>query len=200
MRVFNLNDLKRKGNFRHQNKVVLITTNGKITEKIYFSKFKKENSKITVEVRTDGGSDPITLIKFSTRIKESYDTDRIYCVFDVNGTVEEDLIRAKKMASKHGMITCISNPCFEVWYLLHFDFSTCTLSNYDEVEKELLKHIKDYSKTKDVFEILQPNQHRAISHAQKLDQHHKISDNTTIRMCNPSTQVYAVVEYLNKLV
>jgi len=196
LRTFKLNNNnKRKGNFRIQNKVVLIITNGE-TEEIYFHNFKKENTNVKIEIRQDAGSDPITLIKFSIRIKGEYDADRVYCVYDVNNTSEESLSEAKNRASKHDMITCVSNPCFELWYLLHFGYSTCHFNSYDDIKVELLGHLPDYYKTKDIHGMIQDNQQVAISRAKDLAKHHKNMGNTLIRDCNPSTQIYEVFEYL----
>lgn len=113
MRAFKLdsNALKRKGNFRKQNKVILIIAEK--TEKIYFENFKKLKRGLILEIRKDNGSDPITLIKYSNRIKEDYDTDRVYCVYDVDSTDEDALIEARKLAYEYGMNPCVSNPCLK---------------------------------------------------------------------------------------
>lgn len=199
MRAFKLGSdvLKRKGNFGRQNKVVLIITEK--TEKIYFENFKKLKRGINVEIRKDTGSDPITLVKFSNKIKNDYDVDRIYCVYDVNSTDEDSLIEAQRLASNSGINSCVSNPCFEIWFLLHFDYSTTTLSSYSDVKRELSRYLSDYEKNKNVYGRLQSLQAKAISHAKQLELHHKRECIASIRRCNPSTQIYMLVEYLNSL-
>jgi hypothetical protein len=198
LRSFKLSNdtFKRKGNFRKQNKAILIIAEK--TEKIYFENFKKLKRGVNVEIRKDSGSDPITLIKFSNRIKEEYDVDRVYCVYDVDSTDEGALIEAQNLASEFGISTCISNPCFEIWFLLHFQYSTASLDSYSDVKRELLKYLADYDKNKNVYDKLQLLQAKAIRHAKQLEEHHKQECITSIRRCNPSTQIYVIVDYLNK--
>jgi len=199
LRAFKLGSdvLTRKGNFRRQNRVVLIITEK--TEKIYFENFKKLKRGINVEIRKDAGSDPITLVKFSNKIKNDYDVDRVYCVYDVDSTDEDSLIEAQRLASNFGIISCVSNPCFEIWFLIHFSYSTTSLSSYGDVKRELSKYLSDYEKNKNVYGRLQSLQAKAILNAKQLEQHHKRECIASIRRSNPSTQIYMLVEYLNSL-
>jgi len=103
------------------------------------------------------------------------------------------------MANKSNIIACISNPCFEVWFLLHFSYSTRCLNVFEDVKMELLKYMPDYEKNKDVYHKLQPYQDKAIMNAKKLESHHKNEGKTKVRDCNPSTRVHELVEYLDKL-
>jgi hypothetical protein len=191
------NNLKRRGNFRNRNKIVLIITNGEKTEPIYFENFKKKNSSIKTEIRKESGSDPITLIKFAIRIKDAYDTDRIYCVYDVDSSSDELLRKAKIMADRNSMTACVSNPCFELWFLLHYVNYTSGFSCYEDLKSKLLDYMPDYEKTLDVYARLQPLQQTAISNAKRLMEYHaEEGNNSSIKKCNPSTQVHELVEYL----
>lgn len=192
--------IKRRGNFRDKNKIVLIITNGEKTEPIYFENFKKNNRSIKIEIRKESGSDPVTLIKFAMRVKDAYDTDRIYCVYDVDRSSDELLNRAKNLADKCGMEACVSNPCFEIWYLLHYANSTSMFYSYEDVERKLLDYIPDYKKNLDIYPRLRHLQQDAISNAKGLMEYHAEEGNTSsIRLCNPSTRVYELVEYLNNI-
>jgi len=46
----------------------------------------------------------------------------------------------------------VSNPCFEVWFLLHFGYSTHAFQNNDEVLRNLRKKLPGHKKSLDVSE------------------------------------------------
>ncbi|MEV5198866.1 RloB family protein [Streptomyces sp. NPDC053720] len=47
--------------------------------------------------------------------------DEVWCVIDVEAPVpHEGLTAALKLARQHGVEVALSNPCFELWLLLHF--------------------------------------------------------------------------------
>ena len=45
----------------------------------------------------------------------------------------------------------INNPCFEYWLLLHFEATVKFYSTYDEMLKQLKKHLPDYEKTQKYY-------------------------------------------------
>lgn len=53
-----------------------------------------------------------------------------------------------KLARQNNISVFLSNPCFEIWYLLHFRYSTKLYGSNEEVIKELGSYISDYSKVK----------------------------------------------------
>jgi hypothetical protein len=192
---------KPRAKKRKQRDIVIIVCQGKQTEPNYFKHFKNDsNFVLHIKKRAE---DPVSLVKYAKYLKEvEFDIgpkDRVYCVYDVDNTSDEALNIAKKNASQYGISSCISNPCFELWYLLHFIYSTSCLDSYDDVKNELLKYISYYEKNKDVFERLISKQSCAIENAKKLEKHHTREEIKSIRRRNPSTHVYDVVEYLNKL-
>ena len=193
---------QRCGNKRKQKNLVIIVSQGKKTEPIYFSHFNKATSGFVLRIKSQA-TDPISLIKYGKYLKEEeYDIgpkDKVFCVYDVDNTPEVALNEAKKKANEYGVSSCISNPCFELWYLLHFTYSTSCLDSYDDVKNELLQFMSDYEKNKDVHDRLLSKQLHAITNAKNLEEHHKREGIKPIRMRNPSTQVYEVVEYINKL-
>jgi len=195
MGIRNLRAKKRK-----QRDIVIIVCQGKRTEPNYFEHFKGgSNFVLYIKKRAE---DPISLMEYAKYLRENeFDfgpKDKIFCVYDIDSTSEEALKKARAKASQYGISSCISNPCFELWYLLHFIYSTSCLNSYTDVKAELLKYIKDYEKSRDVHNLLISKQINAINNAKKLEKHHTRSEIKSIRMRNPSTQVYEVVEYLNK--
>lgn len=193
--------VNRKGNYRKQKNLIIIVSQGLETEPNYFKHFTKENNSFLLKIKAKG-KDPISLMKYAKFLKDDFalsHKDKIYCIYDVNSTSEKSLKDAQELAEKHGLISCVSNPCFELWFLLHFAYSTSWFNSYSDVKSNLIKHISRYDKNMDVYDRLLSKQPDAIRHAKKLDGHHKRVGSCSIRGCNPSTEIYKLVEYLNKL-
>lgn len=192
----------RGGGRRKQKNLVVIVTQGKKTEPIYFNHFKGIKSNYSLIIKPLA-NDPISLIDYAKNLMdEQFDfgpRDKLFCVYDVNSTPEAQLVEAKNRAKKLVIRVCVSNPCFELWYLLHFILHASCIDSYSDIKVELLKYISNYDKDKDVFVQLQSKQHFAISNAKRLDAHHEREKTDSIRRRNPSTQVHNIVEYLNKL-
>ena len=70
----------------------------------------------------------------------------------------------------------VNNPCLEFWFLLHFEYTAKSFSDYDELAKELKKHIKDYDKNggyykpknNDIYLKLKPRLKKAMEHSDRL--------------------------------
>ncbi len=123
------------------------------------------------------------------RCKSSYvqtKNDHTFLMFDLD--VPSVLERLKKISN--ATLLC-SNPCFELWLLLHAAERKSEI-NSDEVVKELRKSAlvwKDYKKslfTKEQFTFLQSTTTIAIDRAKKL---HEFQ--------NPSTSIYKLIELLH---
>lgn len=100
---------------------------------------------------------------------------------------------AKAKANK--IKVAYSNPCFEIWYLLHFNYRTTAIDR-DELVK-LLKHDYQYSKNK-LFFPNQDLQKTAIKNAARLIQSWVEPQGTTKPATdNPSTTVHDLVTLLN---
>ncbi len=76
----------------------------------------------------------------------------------------------------NNVIIVVNNPCLEYWFLLHFENTCKRFENCAAAEKELKKHIKDYTKNKkyftrpnnDIYLKLKPHQETAIKNAQAI--------------------------------
>jgi RloB-like protein len=99
-----------------------------------------------------------------------------------------DIADAAGLASAKGIDMAVSNPCFELWLLLHHEGCYAYLSGYPAVLARLRKHVPTYDKTRLVFADFSTGVTTAIKHAKKLDptgeEHAK----------NPSTSVWRLVE------
>ena len=96
-----------------------------------------------------------------------------------------------------------SVPCFEIWLLLHFTYTTRPFSTagsdsncalvMDALDRK--GRIRGYEKgSEGIFQAISDKLEKAILYAEKLDDFHKTS-----RTDNPSTKVHELVQYLKSL-
>src|SRR3546814_2975529 len=83
--------------------------------------------------------------------------DEVWCVVDREAAAaRKDCLRACAVAktAKHRkgqqFELAISNPCFEVWVLLHFERSARPFANCQEVIRSLKQHRPEYTKSNKV--------------------------------------------------
>ncbi|SFC38576.1 RloB family protein [Clostridium uliginosum] len=221
---------------RKTNPTIVIICEGKDTETMYFDNFNSKYTKVDVRIadknskgKNKGKStDPENLVKKAIEIKKNdydineKDGDRVWCVFDVdinynnNNAIQskiDEIQKAKVLSSKSKIRLGISNPCFELWYLLHFEYTTANLKNYEDVKKRLDKYLSNYDKNKDIYNELKDKLTCAIDNSKKLKKHHesldkilpnaendyvKINSESFVKS-NPYTNIFDLVEYMENL-
>jgi hypothetical protein len=134
---------------------------GSKTEPAYFSGLRKAHrlsSANVMIVPSHYGHDPINLIRFAIdKNKEEKDVfDRMYCVFDRDGHAgfqdALNLVANSPLGKAKRLFACTSVPCFEVWVLLHFHYSTAGFtpvgnkSGCDRVIDAIRGHFGKYQK------------------------------------------------------
>lgn len=131
--------IEKRGQKRRKIKpVILIITEGSQTEPRYFQHFRTRQTNIDIRVvgsRTSSGeTDYSNLVHKAIQIQNKNqisvsEGDAVWIVADgdVNyhnpdpvNTKDSQLRKARKIADTKGIQLAISNPCFELWYLLHF--------------------------------------------------------------------------------
>ncbi|MDO8445227.1 MAG: RloB family protein [Deltaproteobacteria bacterium] len=189
--------------------VVLIVCEGSKTEPNYFKGLKDSlrlsSANIIIADNTTG-SDPLSVV--NSAIKEfnkdpSY--DRVYCVFDKDKHTTYapaiDKIRSTRLKNNAELHSITSIPCFEIWLLLHYTYTTGSFcaagndSNCALVLSKLKTYIPDYEKgNQQIFKIVELKLPDALSRAKRLEEFHKTSGTD-----NPSTKIHKLVEDLMKL-
>jgi hypothetical protein len=190
---------------------ILIVCEGMKTEPHYFRGLRLalglHPANVIIEDKKSG-LDPKSLVTFAIEtFKNDKDFDCVFCVFDkdkhVSYTAALDKIRATRLAGGATLHPITSIPCFEIWLLLHFTYTTRSFSaagddsNCELVIKELDRkgRIPEYEKgAQDVFQAISDKLETAICNAEKLEDFHKTSQTD-----NPSTKVHHLVKYLKSL-
>jgi len=211
---------KIKQNFKHpkyntsvrfrgtrETKAVLIVCEGKKTEKKYFTDFKIYK-KLSATIKICGsercGSNPVSIVDFTLKEAENFEYDEVWVVFDMDQ--HKNISEAINYAFTNKIKIAFSNPCFEIWYLLHFRYSLAFIDR-NETEKELKnKYLAGYDKSFSYYKQTLKYQGEAIKNAKLLEKHHIDNNNKpvykgkeNILFDNPSTTVYKLVEMLNMM-
>ncbi|MDP8170538.1 RloB family protein [Pasteurella skyensis] len=205
--------LERKQPSRKPYDRVLIVTEGEKTEPNYFNDLIKDEglSSANVVVTGDCGCDPtsvvnqaIKLFKESKKGGSSTIYNRVFCVFDRDGHANFD--SAINKASSNNIEIICSYPCFEYWYLCHFEYTrkgfqkTGNQSSAENCIKELNIHWNNNFKKKygksdaQPYVKLKTKLNNAINNAKKAQ-----NDADSTGEMNPSTRVYKLVDYLKSL-
>jgi hypothetical protein len=157
--------LKRRRPTRQVNPTFLIVCEGEVTEKNYLTDLKC-HYRIPITLRFIPGGVPLTLVQKAVeqKRKKVRDFDQIWVVCDVDS--HPNIPAAKVQARDNGIPMAISNPCFELWALLHFQDQNAYI---DRVPlRELCKeHMPGYVKNL-VFERLLSGLPMALQRAERL--------------------------------
>ena len=108
------------------------------------------------------------------------------------GHTLQDYNNAINRAFQLGIDVVYSNPSFEFWYLLHYQYRDTSIDR-DTVVRILEKLINYKKSDQNMFDILLPNQVFAIENAKRLLR----NCNKNTGSCNPSTSMCELVECLN---
>src|SRR5260221_4566447 len=110
---------------------VVIVCEGKNTEPHYFKSFAAEHGNMLVDLKIiDSAGVPMSLVNEAMRVRADLskraknsnnsfeERDQVWAVFDCDDHPE--IVRAIEQAVAAGVQIGYSNPCFELWALLHF--------------------------------------------------------------------------------
>lgn len=192
----------RKIGDRRPKNVMLIIAEGK-TEKIYFEGLKERNTNVEVKIPNTTPTDASNLVdlcKYHMK-KNELDLsggDVAICVMDVLGNDPKNLDEAIFEAKRVGITVALSNPCFELWFLLHYREINHRI-DCSEAIKLLHKYISGYNKTKDYSDILKPHINEAVKRAKYLQGNTDDCLPQSIIEKNPSTDVHIIVSRLASL-
>lgn len=128
------------------------------------------------------GNDVKNIIRFAVNECKKYDSDEIFqtwCVFDRDKNTENNLKEALLTAYKNKIRVAVSNPCFEVWILMHYESSSSYIEN-GEVAKNLVKNkISNFDSSKgffqknqQIFEEFFSSFDEAVLNSEKVDKEH----------------------------
>jgi len=177
-------------------RLFVIAVEGEKTEVQYFSDFG--NTRVKVEILsagTKGLSAPNHILERIVKFEEENDLgpeDERWLVFDVDRQRKHFLNEVAKVARESGYNLAISNPCFELWLLLHFQDADLADVDCAAVIARLRPHIGGYKKSKINLEAYTANKtNEAVTRARALE-----GKQGTRWPGFPGTHVFKLVEAL----
>lgn len=197
---------RQRGKYNRKSKrVVLVSYEGKNkTEKIYFNNFSNRENDFILQVVPGNETDPINLVKQTIKkINELgldlESDDKAFCIFDTDTQVQKNkqIVEAIKLAESYNIKVITSCPCFEIWFLLHYEYTTGFLDNNSVIDK-LKSHNKKYEKNYNIFPDIKNKVNMAIENAKKLEQYQLENNKDKHSVdANPHTNVYEVIEEIS---
>ena len=180
--------------------VILVVTEGQNTEPEYLEQFKVAVRNARVELDVHGGRGvPVSIVEYAKLLKKAAEErsrkeeddnlryDAVWCVFDVDQHPRiEDAIESARHA---GIEIALSNPCIELWLLLHFQDQPGAQDRHS-ARRLLKKHIPDYNKHIE-FRLFRSGYEVAVRRAKRLDEE---ADADNERGRNPSSGFWRLTE------
>lgn len=198
-------DLRRREWIVEPRTRVLICCEGEVTEPSYLNGLKRELRIRLVHIEVvPGGANPKTLVDCAVEKKQeaarearrekddNLKYDEVWCVFDVDA--HEHIPDAKLKADANNIKLAFSNPCFELWLLLHFQDQRAYIERHP-VQSACRGHMPGYDKEVP-FDVVFPRYREAVDRAAALDHWQET------RGCageNPSTGIHRLTERIMEL-
>ena len=142
--------LRRRRPSREPLPRILVVCEGEVTEKEYLS-YLRQAERIPVELRIVAGGTPKTLIEKAVQLRHDGHFDQVWCVFDIDE--HPKIADAKQQARDNGIDLIVSNPCFDLWILLHYQ-ELRRHTHRHKVQSLCRTHIDGYGKSPPCEELL----------------------------------------------
>ncbi|MDP1679763.1 MAG: RloB family protein [Candidatus Nitrotoga sp.] len=165
----------------------VIAVEGAKTESIYFRMFRDPslptfNKRVQVVPLIDDvshKSNPVDVLRRLDDYRSDNDVteaDQFWLVCDLDHWANHgNLQTALTLCGQKNYSMAVSNPCFELWLLLHFDVDLVGINaltigkQKKEIEKKLKLELGSYSKSNYPTSALAANIHMAIKNAKEMD-------------------------------
>lgn len=194
--------LRRRAPTRAPKRRILIVCEGEKTERLYFQAFQHDvhNPRVHVEVAKETGV-PLTVVEHAVRLRreaereavqlrdENIRWDDVWAVFDVDE--HPHIAEACALAVAESVDVAISNPCFELWALLHFQDQRAHITR-QQARAQLKGFLDDYEKALD-YARMRGAYSSAVGKARDLD---VAAARDKRPGANPTTGVYRLTELI----
>ncbi|GAA4689079.1 RloB-like protein [Promicromonospora umidemergens] len=189
--------LKRKVAIREPKRTILVFTEGTVTEPAYVKELKRldhvrQSTSIRVEI-AGAHTVPYPLVERALDHAADSEIDDIWCLFDVESPQPHPRLKeAAALAAKNDKVhLAISNPCFELWLLLHHQDVTRHLSTADACK--LANSLDGLSDKQLKASEYVPLRDEAARRARLLAQQHRRAGRS-FPDDNPTTDIHLFVE------
>ena len=185
----------------NQRKLILIACCG-ITEGLYFQNLRRELrgiSQLTVKVIP---KNPAKILENVLRLADFNYFDHVWLIVDKDDFPNIQGLISK--AKRQKINISYSNPCFELWIYLHFEYLQSPIPRADyakRIEKSLRKQrgLKKYCYNKsdrNLSYYISANRKTAISRAERLLNYWASGSNINADTNDPSTNLFELIKSL----
>jgi hypothetical protein len=179
---------------------LLVLVEGRVTEEAYLLLWKRRlRERVLVDIPEFRGT-PMSLVEKAVELKKAEEKeerrgrgskhDEYWCVFDVD--THPYLPEAIELAHSESIKPAISNPCIELWFLLHFADQTAYLTSQEATRLVKSQTGPGKSLTPDTLEVLGERFRIARDRARSLEAKHR-SDGTP-SPGNPSSAMWRLID------
>jgi hypothetical protein len=197
--------LARRAPSRAPLPLLLVVCEGEVTEPQYLRGFGRAQGANTVRLHVQApGGDPRALVRRAIELRDEAAAratrerddnlayDEVWCVFDVDD--HAGLPTAREFAQRSDIGLALSNPCIELWLLLHFRDHGAHLTSR-QAATLLGKHVRGYHKHVS-HEDFARGYADAVERAATLERRHAEAGTEG---GNPSTRVHRLTERIREL-
>jgi hypothetical protein len=201
---------KRPNSFKKPRINIHIYTEGD-TEQAYFDGLNHQLNGTDYRIQLEGKKPDVYALLNNSQvlIKDLPSEDSIWIIFDYEDNkyttdniikLNDKVIKINK-SSKAKIHLIISNPCFELWVLLHYEFINTKLLCAELKTKLIEKWIPNYKKgTNFDFTNVYYKTDIAVKHAKQLINYHKEDNKSMLeKEANPCTNMYKFLEFIEKI-
>jgi hypothetical protein len=181
---------------------LLVFVEGLRTEEQYLTYWRRQyRGRVLVEIDDYRGG-PLQLVQRAVSAQQSETReerrgrgrahDQIWCVFDRDE--HPNFARAIDLANRHNINLAISNPCIELWFILHFENHTAYIER--QAAQRRAEQLLDCSKvlTESALIALGERYEEARRRAIKLDEKHAGDGSPPVS--NPSSGVWRLIDMI----
>lgn len=153
-------------------RLVVIATEGQVTEKVYFDEFGDSRVKVKVVPSVGGKSAPQHVLDNLKNYANTYHIgvgDELWLLVDRDRWELSSLAAVAAECERQDWGFALSNPSFELWLCLHFDWQVPQDPTQSHLESTLREKMGSFSKTNYDVKLCLEGVDEAVARAEALD-------------------------------
>lgn len=193
-------NLRRSAGSRPERRTIMVFCEGVNSEPDYINGLKRlpnisANNALDLRIHPGKGV-PLTLVERAVGFRDEPEIDELWCVFDVEWPKHHPNLKpAIQLARSNDINLAISNPCFELWLILHHRDHGSFINTGDA---ERLSRVLDGRPGKSIDgDMYMPLRKEACRRARNLEKRHA-RDDTKFPDDNPSSGMFKFLASLER--